>query len=141
MEIRAMQEGDLGTVAQLYLDAYGAKWTTAGASAYLGKFFRFDPAACLVASLDGRVAGAVIAYAYEREFGTVLYIQELMVHPEHQHKGIGKALVQKLRESLSKSPSRVKITPLVKADTTVLNFYNSLGFDKDRVVSFSLDIE
>jgi hypothetical protein len=29
----------------------------------------------------------------------------------------------------------------VKADTTVLNFYNSLGFERDRVVSFSYDIE
>ena len=31
---------------------------------------------------------------------------------------------------------RVKITPLVKADTTVLNFYNSLGFESDTSVSF-----
>lgn len=136
-----MQAGDVEAVAQLYLAAYHASWSLEGARAYIEKFYRFDPASCLVCSVDGRVAGAIVAYAYEREFGVVLYIQELMVHPDFQSRGIGKQLVKKLRESLSKSPSRVKVTPLVKADTTVLNFYNSLGFDRDKVVSFSLDVE
>ena len=136
-----MQDGDIDAVAQLYITAYHAKWNLEGAKKYVEKFYRFEPASCLVATDGGRVRGAILAYTFERETGFILYIQELIVNPEMQGRGFGKQLVQKLRDSLQKSPSRVKITPLVKADTTVLNFYNSLGFDKDKVVSFSLDIE
>lgn len=141
MEIRPMTDGDLDAVARLYLDAYGVSWTPEGARAYLEKFYRFDPALCLVATLEGRLGGAVLGYSFEKESGVVLFIQELMVHPDHRSRGYGKSLVTQLRESLVKRPSHVKVKPLVKADTGVLNFYNSLGFEKDRVVTFSLDIE
>ena len=136
-----MTDGDLAAVARLYLDAYHVEWTEEGARAYVEKFFRFEPDRCLVAVEEGRIAGAVLGFSFEREYGLVLYLQELMVHPEFRDKGYGKALVAKLRESLTRAPSRVKVTPLVKADTTVLNFYNSLGFERDKVVSFSLDID
>lgn len=137
-----MSEEDLTRVAELYLAAYDASWSVEGARAYIEKFYRFEPErALLLLDGDGRLAGAVLGYSFERESGVVLYIQELMVHPDFRNKGYGKTLVQRLRESLIKSASRVSIKPLVKADTTVLNFYNSLGFERDRAVSFSVDIE
>jgi len=136
-----MQDSDAQAVAELYLAAYHAQWNVEGARVYIEKFFRFEPSSCLVAVEEGRVGGAILAYSFERETGLILYIQELIVHPDFQGRGVGKLLVKRLRESLEKSPRRVKVTPLVKADTTVLNFYNSLGFDRDKVVSFSLDIE
>lgn len=136
-----MQDGDVASVAELYLAAYHTSWSLDGARAYIEKFYRFEPASCLVAVEDGRLGGGILAYSFERETGHVLYIQELMVHPDFQGRGIGKQLMGRLRESHSSRGPKVKITPLVKADTTVLNFYNSLGFEKDKVVSFSLDIE
>lgn len=142
MEVRRLNDEDLVRVAELYLASYGVKWSVEGASAYLEKFYRFEPERALVSvEGDGRISGAALGYSFERESGVVLYIQELMVHPDFRNKGYGKVLVQKLRDSLIKSASRVAIKPLVKADTTVLNFYNSLGFERDRVVSFSYDIE
>jgi len=140
MDIRKMKDSDLDKVADLYLAAYEADWNRGGARAYIEKFFRFEPDRCLVMlAPDERLAGAIIGYSFERETGVVLFIQELMVHPEFRNRGLGKTLVAKLRESLSKTPSHVDIKPLVKADTTVLNFYNSLGFDRDKAVSFSFD--
>jgi ribosomal protein S18 acetylase RimI-like enzyme len=142
MDIRPMKDGDVATVARLYLDAYGVEWSEDGAKSYIDRFYRFEPASCLVVGEDdGRVSGAILAYSFEKESGLVLFIQELCVHPEFRSKGYGKALVTKLRESLSRRPKYVKVKPLVKADTGVLNFYNSLGFEKDKVVTFSLDIE
>jgi ribosomal protein S18 acetylase RimI-like enzyme len=141
MEIRTMTDGDVAAVARLYLDAYRAEWTEAGARGYVEKFYRFEPERCLVVVEDGRIAGAALGYSFEREYGLILYLQELMVHPDSRDKGYGKALVAALRDSLTRAPSRVKVTPLVKADTTVLNFYNSLGFERDKAVSFSLDID
>lgn len=142
MEVRRLNDEDLVRVAELYLASYEAKWSVDGARAYLEKFYRFEPERALVGvEPDGKISGAVLGYSFERETGVVLFIQELMVHPEFRNKGYGKILVQKLRDSLIKSASRVSVKPLVKADTTVLNFYNSLGFERDRVVSFSYDIE
>jgi ribosomal protein S18 acetylase RimI-like enzyme len=135
-----MTEGDLDRVAELYLAAYEADWNRNGARAYIEKFYRFEPERCLVQiAPDERLAGAILGYSFERETGVVLFIQELMVDPKFRNRGVGKSLVTKLRETLSQTPSHVDIKPLVKADTTVLNFYNSLGFDRDKAVSFSFD--
>ena len=53
-------------------------------------------------------------------------------------KGYGKRLVTVLRESFSEN-HRVNVVPLVKAEASVLNFYNSLGFEKDQGVFFMDD--
>jgi ribosomal protein S18 acetylase RimI-like enzyme len=137
MDIRAMKPEDLDAIALLYLKAYRAKWDIEGAKKYLRKFFDFEPKSCLVATQGERAVGAILGYSFEKESGPILFIQELFVDPESRNKGLGKSLVTHLRETLTPRP--VEIKPLVKADTSVLNFYNSLGFEKDKVVSFSID--
>lgn len=135
-----MTAEDLGALSKLYLAAYGVNWDEDGAAKYLGRFFRFEPESCLVAVEGGGVlAGAVLGYTFEKETGVTLYIQELFVRPDARHKSYGKQLVTRLRESLTKKASSVKVKPLVKADIGVLNFYNSLGFEKGKSVSFSFD--
>lgn len=134
-----MRDEDVEAVAGLYLAAYGADWSLDGAKKYIDKFYRFEPTSCYVAQEGERVAGAILGYTFEREMGLILFIQELVVDPELQKRGIGKKLVTTLRESCSRSPSRVNIKPLVKADTHVFNFYNSLGFERGKAVSFSFD--
>jgi ribosomal protein S18 acetylase RimI-like enzyme len=137
MDIRPMRTEDLDSTALLYLKAYRAKWNVEGARQYLRRFFDFEPASSLIALEGGRIVGAILGYSFEKESGPILYIQELFVDPESRNKGLGKSLVARLREGLT--PRSVEIKPLVKADTSVLNFYNSLGFEKDRAVSFSID--
>ncbi len=135
-----MTAEDLDAVAQLHLDAYPVEWSLDGAKKYIGKFFRFEPESCFVAvEPDARITGAVIGYSFEKETGLTLFIQELIVHPEFRKRRYGRQLVTKLRDSLSKKASTVKVKPLVKADTVTLGFYNSLGFERDKAVSFSFD--
>lgn len=134
-----MKAGDLPAAARLYLAAYAADWPSEKAEKYLEKFFAFEPESCLVAvEDDGALTGVIIGYSFEKEAGLTLFIQELYVQPEFREKGYGRKLVTRLRDSLSKKAS-VKIKPLVKADTGVLNFYNSLGFERGKAVSFSFD--
>jgi ribosomal protein S18 acetylase RimI-like enzyme len=140
MEARRMQVEDLDRVAALYLKAYGVKWTEQGARGYLKKFFDFEPTSCLVVTeADGNIRGAILGYSFEKESGLVLFIQELFVDPECRNRGYGKVLVERFRESFAKHHTQVNIKPLVKADTSVLNFYNSLGFERDQAVSFWID--
>ena len=133
-----MKDDDVGAVAQLHLDAYEVEWQVDKARAYIEKFYRFEPTACFVAEDGGRLVGATLGYSFERETGLVLFSQELTVHPDFRHKGVAKQLVSKLRESVG-GRHTVKVKPIVKADTGVLNFYNSLGFEKDKAISFSFD--
>ena len=137
MQIRLMRESDLPQVAKLYLQAYEADWSEAGAQRYVAKFFRFEPESCLVAEADGELAGAALAFSYERESGLIVFLQELFVLPGRRKQGVGRELVKFLREGFQNP--KINVTPLVKADTNVLNFYNSLGFEQDKAVTFFVD--
>lgn len=139
MEIRRMEAADLDAAADVYMKAYGSDLGKDKAKQYLDKFHSFEPERCFVAIRpDGSLAGAALGFSYEKEGGPVLFIQELFVDPAEQGQGTGKKLVAKLRDTVEES-SEVHIKPLVKADTRVLNFYNSLGFERYKAVSFSFE--
>lgn len=137
MQVRRVKESDLARLAEIYVDAYREQHEDDAekAKGYLAKFFAFEPDRCYVAEeAGGELVGAVFAYSYTKLGRAVLFLQELFVAPDRRHKGYGRKLVSKLRDDFGKA--RVKVVPLVKADTGVLNFYNSLGFEKDQVFSF-----
>ncbi len=134
MDIKALRKEQLDGVVDVFMKAYDG-WTRDGVAQYLSKFHSFEPESCLVAVDDGRIVGAVLGYSYRRREDLILFIQELFVDPTQRHKGCGRLLVEALRASFVKNP-KVSVTPLVKADTTVLNFYNSLGFEHEQSVSF-----
>lgn len=142
MKVRKLEEMDLGPLAKLYVQAYQhhhADETIETARPYLEKFYRFEPTSCFVVEEEGgRLAGAVLGYTYQKFGRPVLFLQELFVDPEARHKGYGRELVAALREAVGQHFS-VKVVPLIKADTAVLNFYNSLGFEQEQVFSFGFD--
>lgn len=56
---------------------------------------------------------------------TVLFIQDLLVHPDHRRKGIATALIQSVLETFS----HVRQIQLTADDTPeMLAFYESVGF-------------
>jgi ribosomal protein S18 acetylase RimI-like enzyme len=135
MAIRRLNNDELKELSAVYLRAYDEAWTEEGARAYLKKFFDFEPQSCLVAIEDGKAVGAILGFSYEMRGNEVLFIQELFVDPDWRHKGIGKALVSELRNSFTKT-LKVSVKPLVRANTPVFNFYNSLGFETDQAFTF-----
>ena len=134
MIIRPLKREELEKAAEIFMEAY-EDWKPEIALAYLTKFYDFEPEKCLAAESDGRLIGAVLGYTYKKKDTFILFIQELFVSPDTRHQGVGKELISSLRKACSETP-RVKITPLVEAPTSVLNFYNSLGFERDQVFSF-----
>ncbi|MBQ7185119.1 MAG: GNAT family N-acetyltransferase [Clostridia bacterium] len=63
---------------------------------------------------------------------TIVFIQDLLVFPERQRRGVGTALV---KAALERYP-RVRQIRLVSDDTPdALGFYRSLGFRDDRELS------
>ncbi|MCA9673269.1 MAG: GNAT family N-acetyltransferase [Myxococcales bacterium] len=137
MDTRPLRKQDFTAITKLFSRAY-PEWNEEMAREYLTKFWHFEPQSCLVGVEDGTIVGAILGYSWERPDDLVLYIQELFVDPDYRGKGYGKALVAKLRKSFAGNPF-VKVRPLVKADTKVLNFYNSLGFESEQSTSFFFD--
>lgn len=135
MTIRPLQDQELNELSKVYLRAYPEPWTEEGAHTYLKKFFDFEPESCLVAIEDGKAIGAILGFSYEMRGNEVLFIQELFVDPPCRHKGVGKALVSELRSSFTKH-LKVSVKPLVRANTQLFNFYNSLGFESDQAFTF-----
>ncbi|GAA1370394.1 GNAT family N-acetyltransferase [Catellatospora chokoriensis] len=46
---------------------------------------------CLIAADEGRMAGAIMAFRSQDAPGE-MYIQDLMIHPDHRRKGVAKSL-------------------------------------------------
>ena len=85
--------------------------------------------------LVGEVQGLLMAsamFGYEGHRGWLNY---LAVSPEHQRQGHARALVQR-GEILLRASGCPKINLQVRGDNTaVLAFYQSLGYQDDKVVS------
>ncbi|MFS0728859.1 GNAT family N-acetyltransferase [Curtobacterium sp. 1P10AnD] len=110
------------TVDEL-LDLYGAvEWT-----AYTG-----DPELLVAAArgshavVTARDAGRLVGLARTVSDGaTIVYVQDVLVHPEHQRFGIGSAL---LAEVLRRYEHVRQTVLLTDAEPGQRAFYESLGF-------------
>ena len=56
---------------------------------------------------------------------SILFIQDILVYPEHQHKGIGTALMKAV---LEKYPHAYQIELATDNTEKTISFYKSLGF-------------
>ena len=76
----------------------------------------------LAAYEDGRLAGLIRAVG---DGSTIVFVQDILVHPDSQRKGIGSALLKAVLEKYS----HVRQFTLVTDSTPeTLAFYRSMGF-------------
>lgn len=97
----------------------------------------------LVAELDGRVVGFIIGGASRWEFGVpenIGWIDTIGVDPAYQRKGIAKTLFTEMTNSLKGVGVDTIITFVTRRDYVLLNFFNSLGFQKGDMLNLELDI-
>lgn len=96
-----------------------------------------QPDLFLVASLDGVLAGTVMA-GYEGHRGWINY---LAVAPEFRRSGIGRALMERAEELL-RAAGCPKINLQVRAGNgAAVEFYRRLGFTVDDVLSMGKRLE
>ena len=93
---------------------------------------QFQPDLFLVAIAEGRLVGTVMA-GYEGHRGWINY---LAVAPEQRRRGIAKNMMASAEKKL-RALGCPKINLQVRrTNTTVINFYQSIGFREDEVISF-----
>lgn len=71
---------------------------------------------------DGEVVGLARVIS---DFGSIVYLQDVLVHPDHQRRGIGRLLVERVLRPFSEVRQTVLLTD---ADPALTAFYVSLGF-------------
>ncbi len=137
MNIRPLSITDFDRLTKIFVRAYPG-WSEDVARRYLIKFFHFEAESCLAAIENDQLVGAILGYSYLKQDSLVLFIQELFVDPDYRKHGYGTQLVKSLRRSFASSRA-VEVTPMVKGDTRVLNFYNSLGFEQPTSIAWIAD--
>ncbi len=97
----------------------------------------------LVAELDGKMIGFIIGGASRWEYGVpenIGWIDTIGVDPDYQRKGIAKILFTEMTNKLKKVGVDTIITFVKRRDPILLNFFNSLGFQKGDMINLELDI-
>ena len=136
--IRAYQPGDENAWAALHV-ATGDFATTDEAATYFMEKYAADLSRALFAiSPDGAAIGAITAWTDDRAGEVVRSIHWLAVAEAHQHKGIGKALVQTalkiMRREDNAAPVYLHTQPW---SWKAVLLYVKLGFKMQRKDSFS----
>ena len=70
--------------------------------------------------------------------GTQVLIMDVVVHPDYQNKGIGKGLMERIKEYIVKMDKQHILVNLL-TDSTKIGFYEKLGYEKTEGMSLFLE--
>jgi ribosomal protein S18 acetylase RimI-like enzyme len=130
MRIRAFQLADEAAVVALW-ERCGLTRTWNDPRKDIARKLAVQPELFLVAEADGAVVATVMA-GYEGHRGWVNY---LAVAPQHRGKGLGRALMRRVEETL-KDCGCPKLNVQVRtSNDEALQFYRRLGYAQDEAVA------
>jgi ribosomal protein S18 acetylase RimI-like enzyme len=98
----------------------------------------------LVAVLHGRVVGFVMSELFEGEFGipsTDAYMDTVGIHPDFQHKGIGKQLMEEFVGHLKKVGVKRLNTLVGWNDLPLIHFLDANGFEPSKTINLELNLD
>ncbi|WP_043660248.1 GNAT family N-acetyltransferase [Nocardia thailandica] len=93
MRIDPLTRERIGELIDLMTD--GAPWITARTWSDYWAYATLFSSTCPTAIAEHRLVGAVIAFRSQDD-PTEVYIQDVITHPGHRHRGIARALIEAL---------------------------------------------
>jgi aminoglycoside 3-N-acetyltransferase I len=95
----------------------------------------------LAALENGTPIGGITGHALPmtRDESSEMFIYDLAVHPNHQRKGVGRALVEMLRVQAAAVGITVAFVPADNEDTHALDFYRAIGGAAAPVTIFTFE--
>ena len=98
----------------------------------------------VMAAFSGEeILGGLTAYELLQYYGneTEIFLYDMAVHPDHQRKGIGKQLLEFLKDYCAKNKINTFFVLAHEEDTHALEFYHSTGGQREHVANFIYEIE
>ncbi|MEM3692939.1 MAG: ribosomal protein S18-alanine N-acetyltransferase [Candidatus Bathyarchaeia archaeon] len=93
-------------------------------SSYLGTLAYLSPKTFIVAELEGRIVGYVVASVRGKEG----HIISIAVHPQQRRKGIGEGLLKKILSILLEEKVSAIILEVRRSNKAAISLYEKIGF-------------
>lgn len=94
--------------------------------------YNTDPEYCLVAEIQGQIAGFILGTVIAKASWTYGYILWLGVSPNFQRQSVGDTLVDKLIERMVEDGARFMLVDTDPANTPAVKFFTRKGFGNSR---------
>ncbi len=114
------------------------EYPTIGSEANSQRLLDDDRFIVLVALADNEVVGGLTAYELQKYYSDTseIFIYDLAVKPEYQRMGIGKGLIQSLKEYCLKHGIKEFFVMAHEEDKHAIEFYRVTGGKSEKVVNF-----
>jgi predicted N-acetyltransferase YhbS len=128
--IRPMRQADLDAADRVYRIAFGTRFRLPDPSQFRGDAqavrtrWATDAATSFVAEIDDKIAGGACAM----DWGSVLIVGPIFVHPEQSGRGIARLLMQKMVELADARAAKLSGLFTFPESATHLRLYESFGF-------------
>ncbi|WP_319521121.1 GNAT family acetyltransferase [uncultured Desulfosarcina sp.] len=130
IEIRQYEDSDEKQVVQLWTECgLVVPWNNPHHD--IQRKLDVQPELFLVGCLVNKIAATVMA-GYDGHRGWINY---LAVHPDHQHAGIGRRMMDEAEVRLIEAGCPKINLQVRRTNTDVIEFYKKIGFKTDDVIS------
>ncbi len=101
-----------------------------------------NPLGCLVAEVDGKVAGFIFGDIRGWEFAIPKsgWIEIVGVDPDHQGKGVARALIEKLHHYFRNHNVERVMTMVNWNDAGLVSFFRALGFERSEFIVLDREV-
>ena len=97
----------------------------------------------IVALVENEIAGGLTAYELPMYYSdsSEIFLYDLAVKPEYQRMGVGKGLLQSLKEYCVRNRIKDFFVMAHEEDEHAIEFYHATGGKAERVVNFVYELE
>ena len=141
IEVRKLTPGDLSVfklLVHLFNIVFEEDESAVSSEASLFKLLSNDHFVAMAASYQSEIAGGLTAYElpmYSSDQSEI-FLYDLAVKPEYQRRGIGKRLIQHLKEYCLEHGINEFFVLAHEEDIQAVEFYHSTGGKSEKVVNF-----
>jgi ribosomal protein S18 acetylase RimI-like enzyme len=146
IEYKKLETGDLDGLTQLikvYEEVFEMEDFALPATQYLQSLLEKETVIFYVAMIDKKVVGGLTAHVLPSTYfpSSEVYIYDLAVESEFQRKGIGRQLINSLKEYCASLRLKEIFVQADLEDRHAIDFYQATGGIAESVVHFSYELK
>jgi ribosomal-protein-alanine N-acetyltransferase len=120
LEIRSLELADLDSIEQIEQQAYPTPWSRSMFASEIAK-----PTSICIGAFEGN---GLVGYVINSRYVDAWHVMNVAVHPEHQRRGVARALLEQLF-TLTRDDERRGYTLEVRVSNEgAIKLYEQLGF-------------